>query len=234
MTIEADKQSLTPGRRVELFEFDARAQGGSLYYFCSSYKEDGPLLWQGNIYTPLPIFASGFEVNGKGAFPMPKLRISNVLLLPGAIINDIGDPLGAKVTRWVTFSHYLDDGETPNPDEHFAPQVFFVEQKTGQNRLFVEFQLASVIDQDGRYLPKRQVIRDTCTFVYRTYNADTNEFDYTNVQCPYAGTKMFKPDGTETTNPAEDQCGKRLGECRKRFEGQPLPFGGFPAVARVR
>lgn len=234
MTIEEDKQSLTPGRRIELFEFDATEQGGTVYYFVSSYVEEQPLVWQGNSFTPLPIFASGFEMNGKGSFPQPRLRLSNVLFLPGAIINDIGDPLGAKITRWVTFADYLDDGASPDPDEHFMPQVFYVERKTAQNRIFVEFQLASIIDQEGRYLPKRQIIRDTCSFIYRTYDASTGEFNYTKATCPYTGDKMVTNTGEVTLNPTEDKCGKRLSDCRKRFGEVPLPYGGFPAVARLR
>lgn len=233
-TIDEKKQSLTPGRRVELFDFDATAIGGSLYNFVSTYQEAQPLYWKDQAYTPLPIKADGFEVNGRGVLPTPKLQLSNVLLLPGSIINDIGDPIGAKITRWVTFSDFLDDGPTPSPDEHFPPQVFFIEQKTAQTKLFIEFLLSSAMDHDGRKLPKRQIIRDTCPLIYRTFDPDTGEFDYSKATCPYAGTQLFKANGATTNDPTQDLCGKRLGECRKRFGSEPLPFGGFPAVSRLR
>lgn len=234
MTIEESKQSLTPGRRVELFDFDATALGGTLFNFISSYAETQPLYWQGRAYTPIPIEANGFEVNARGTLPQPTLRISNVLLLPGTVINDIGDPIGAKITRWVTFSDYLDDGPNPGAGDHFLPQVFYVEQKTAQNRVYVDFRLASAMDHEGRQLPKRQVIRDTCPLIYRTFNPDTGDFDYTKATCPYAGSAYYKPDGTPTGDPAQDGCGKILGQCRKRFSPAPLPYGGFPAVARIR
>lgn len=234
MSIEESKQSLNPGKRVELYDFDATDIGGPTYYWCSSFKEENPIVWQGRIYVPLPIIADGFEVNGKGALPIPKLRIANVKKQVSAIINDIGDPLGARITRWVTFDKYLDDGLEANPDEHFRKQVFFVQQKTAQNKVYVEFALSSIIDQEGKMLPKRQVIRDTCSFTYRVYNPDTNMFEYEKAICPYAGAKMFKANGDPTTDPALDQCGHRLSDCRLRFENNPLPFGGFPAVARVR
>jgi len=234
MTIAETKQKLTPGKRVELFDFDASDIGGSSYNFVSSYQETQPLHWKGLVYTPLPIKAGGFEINGRGTLPTPKLQVSNVLLLPGSIINDIGDPIGAKITRWVTFSDYLDDGATPSADEHLDPQIFYIERKSLQTRVFVEFQLASAMDHEGRMLPKRQVLRDTCPLIYRAFNPETGEFDYSKATCPYAGTSYFKANGDSTGDASQDLCGKRLVECRKRFGNQPLPFGGFPAVSRIR
>lgn len=234
MTIEESKQSLSPGRRVELYDFDATDIGGSSYNFVSSFVEEQPVAWRGKIYTPIPIKASGFEVSGKGVLPTPSLQISNILLLPGSIINSLGDPLGAKITRWVTFEQYLDTGETPSANDYIDPQIFYIERKVNQNRVFVEFELSSAMDQHGRELPKRQVLRDTCPLVYRKYNSTTAEFDYTKATCPYAGTQYYKANGDSTTNPALDVCGKRLLECKKRFGDNPLPFGGFPAVSRIR
>lgn len=235
MTIEEKKQLLTPGRRIELFDWDATSIGGSTYNFVSGYAEDQPLMWRGLAYTPIPIKASGFEVNGQGSLPTPKLQISNILLLPGTIISAQGDPLGAKITRWVTFSDFLDDGPTPSEDEHFIPQVFYIERKSMQNRIYVEFELASAMDHHGRQLPKRQVVRDTCPLIYRRWDAGVSAFDYSDATCPYAGSTYFKANGDATANPSEDACGKRLGECRKRFgRSTPLPFGSYPAAARIR
>lgn len=234
MTIEESKQSLSPGRRVELFDFDASAIGGEVYHFVSCFVEEHPIWWRGILYTPIPIKASGFEVSGKGMLPTPTLQISNILLLPGTIINSLGDPLRAKVTRWVTFEQYLDTGSTPSANDYIDPQVFYVERKVNQNRVFVEFELASAMDQQGRQLPKRQVLRDMCPLVYRKYNSTTAEFDYSQATCPYAGNAFYKHNGDSTTNPALDVCGKRLLECKKRFGNNPLPFGGFPAVSRIR
>ena len=110
-----------------------------------------------------------------------------MLLLPSAIINDLGDPLGATVTRWVTFTDYLDDGPTPDVDEHFLSQIFVVERKKSQNKVFVEFDLSAAMDQEGRLLPARQVLRDTCTLEYRKFNSQTGLFEYETATCPYVG-----------------------------------------------
>jgi len=46
---------------------------------------------------------------------------------------------------------------------------------------------------------------------------------------------FFDALGQVVTDPSKDRCGKRLSDCRKRFPGRlPLPFKGFPGLARVR
>jgi lambda family phage minor tail protein L len=181
----------------------------------------------------LPIRATGFELSGKGAIPTPVLSISNVLLLPGAIINNIGDPLGAIVTRWVTYADYLDDGATPDPDAHFIPHIYVVERKKQESRGFVEFELSASIDQQGKMLPGRQILRDTCLQTYRRFT-EQDGFIYDNVTCPYTGDGYFNRLGEPVGEPSEDSCGRRLSDCRLRFGKDPLPTWAFPAIARVR
>jgi hypothetical protein len=52
--------------------------------------------------------------------------------------------------------------------------------------------------------------------------------------CGYTGPYVTK-DGVITDNPELDQCDATLGKgCISRFgEGNPLPFGGFPAVSLI-
>jgi phage-related protein len=165
------------------------------------------------------------------------------------LINEFGDPVGAKLTRWVTYSHYLDDGPLADPNEHFLPEVWVIERKKSQNRIFVEFELSAAMDQQGRQLPGRQVLRDACILRYRTHIPGTSppEFAYnqTDMGCPWAGTgtdplnpegPYFTRVGESTPNPANDLCGKKLEDCKKRFNLTTaiLPFAGFPGVSRVK
>ena len=247
--IEKDAQKLILGRKVELFEFDATSiDGSTLYRFCSSYKESADIVWQGEIFTKIPIVVSGVEKSSTGPFPTLNLRIDNIGLLPAAMIASLGDPLGAKVTRWLTFSDFLDDGPRADPNQHFPPEIFVVERKVYQTKLAVEFELSSSIDAEGVELPFRLVLRDACTHIYRRWVPDDSlpgagAFDYTVATCPFAGsddveggteTPYFKQNGDATTNPALDICGKRLTDCEKRFGKDDLPFNGFPGVARIR
>ena len=233
MSVSADQQRLLPDNVVELFDFDATSIDGTTFYrWTSAFRESGTITWKGNTYTPLPISASGFEVSAKGALPTPILRISNVLLLPGAIIASLGDPLGAKVTRWKTFRHYLDDGDYADANAFLPKEVWQVERKKSENRVFVEFELSAYLDKEGRQLPGRQVLRDACTQIYRNY--DGSSFDYSKVTCPYTGSDYFNASGDSVSDPSEDVCGKHKSDCALRFGSSPLPGWFFPGVGRVR
>ena len=178
------QQSLAPGREIQLFVLDMtsipKLDGsgyGSIYRFCSSYREQSrTITFDGNTYTPLALEATGFETLGKGVLPSPKLMIANTNLEVTTIINEIGDPVGAQVTRFLTFDRYLDDGSEPDPEAVFLPQIYLVDRKVKQTRAMVEFELSASMDQAGRMLPKRQVLRDACSHIYRRW--DGAAFDY--------------------------------------------------------
>jgi lambda family phage minor tail protein L len=218
---------------------------------CTS-PDTNPIQWRGNSYTPIPVMAEGFESSGQGSLPTPTLKFANVGLLGSAIINEFGDPVGAKITRWVTYSDYLDDGATPDPNEHFLPEIWFVERKKAQNRVFIEFELSAAMDQAGRLLPGRQVLRDACNLRYRSYlglsestGKPTFRYNETDMGCPWTGTNTdtnnpegpyIDHTGTVVANPALDVCGKKLSDCKARFNltTKILPFGGFPGVNRIK
>lgn len=247
--IEKEAQKLVLGRKVELFEFDATSiDGSTLYRFCSSYKETGDITWQGQTFTPIPIAVSGVEKSSTGPFPTLTLRIDNIGRLPAAMIASLGDPLGAKVTRWLTLVDFLDGEPLADPNQHFPPEIFVVERKVFQTKLAVEFELSAEVDAEGVKLPFRLVLRDACTHIYRRWVVDDalpggGSFDYTKATCPFVGsddveggteTPYFEQNGDSTTEPARDICGKRLTDCTSRFVDDDLPFNGFPGVARIR
>jgi lambda family phage minor tail protein L len=180
------------------------------------------------------------------------MRISNVHLLMSTIINNIGDPLGAKITRWVTYERFLDApiGSEADPDK-YRKDLYQIERKVSQDEAMVEFELSAAIDQDGRQLPGRQVVRGFCNHRYRVFTGPTladpaQIFSYDNATCPYTGDGVAADDGpyftqsglSATGGPIEDVCGKKLSDCKLRFTNQPtplpLPFRGFPAVDRIR
>lgn len=184
----------TGGVTVEFIGELAATNVGDITTTCDLTSPDvTPLWWQGNAYTPIPISAEGFEISGRGALPTPTIKISNVGLIPSSIISEFGDPVGSKLTRWVTYSHYLDDGPLADPNEHYLPEIWVVERKKVQNRLFVEFELSAAMDQQGRKLPGRQVIRDACILRYRTPIPGRAppqtlfEYNQTDMGCPWAG-----------------------------------------------
>ena len=225
-------QTAEVGRRVELYTLDATSVGGDALRFCP-YSDNGyPILWQGEIYQPFEMQTEGWEWSGRGPLPQPTIRFSNVNLIIGATAITYDDLLGATLTRVRTFDRFLDNGSDPDPDAYWPPDVYRLDQKTAQNNTFIEWKLASAIDQENVFLPSRQILKNACRLRYRRY--DGSGFDYTNVTCPYVGTNHFNATGDAVQPPQEDACGKKFSDCKKRFSPDPLPFGGFPGVDQYR
>jgi lambda family phage minor tail protein L len=230
-------QSLSPirGGLVTLYELDARTLGDTdIRRFTRDTMPDGStIVFNANQYVPIDIEAEGFEWGGSGAPPTPTLKISNVSLYAGVLVREFDDLCGALLTRIRTYRDFLDAGASPDPTLMFPIDVFRVERKVSHNKVFIEFELAVIFDQEGLKLPNRQCIRDTCTHIYRRYDQQTDSFDYSKATCPYTGTAYFKRDGAATTLKSEDVCGKRLSNCVARFgDDATLPTRAFPGMQR--
>lgn len=186
--------------------------------------------FDGEEYVPVPVAVTGFEYNGEGPLPLPKVQISNVNKVLQASIRDLKDLKGAKFIRIKTFRQFLDDGDSPDPESIFPTEVYRVSRKTTHNRLLIEFELASSIDQESAMIPARQCIKVACTHRYRKWNAATSTFDYTNATCPYSGSTYFKNTDESTADPSLDRCSKFLSGCKLRFGTAPLPTRAFPGI----
>lgn len=230
MSISADIQTLEPGAVIELFELDLTSLGGDVLRFHAGTNQlNQNVVWQGNEYTRFPVEASGFDFDGTGSIPRPKLRASNALSVISALLQVYGDFLGAKVTRKRTLKKYLDAinfpggiNPTADPSAAFADDVFFIDRKTSETKEMVEFELTVSFDLAAIQLPRRQIIQNLCAWKYRSG------------ECGYAGTNYFLADDTPTTEATQDTCGKRVSSCKARFPNEPLPFGGFPGAALIR
>jgi len=231
MAIASDIQTLAPGALVDLFELDASALGGVVTRFHAGVNALGSdVVWDGDTYTRFPIEAEGFEWNGQGTIPRPKIRAANANGLIGALARELQDLVGAKLTRRRTFVKYLDavnfpGGVNPTADPNcgFPDEVWFVDRKSAENGLYVERELSAAFDVAGVALPRRQCIQNVCTWRYRS------------AECGYTGGAVADKNDVATTDPAKDACGKRLNSCKKRFGTyNKLPFGGFPGVGLIR
>lgn len=226
MPIKADIQTLAPGALVDLYILDATAQGGTVTYFHPGTNElGGDVVWQAITYTRFPIAITGFERNSKGAIPRPKVQIANVTGLVGAMVHSLNDLIGAKVTRKRTLLKYLDavnfaaGNPGADPTQEFPEEVWTVDRKSAENKVFIEFELAAAWDVQGVQLPRRQCLANICAWIYR------------GAECGYAGGAVADATDTPTTVLANDACGKRLSSCALRFGAAAvLPFGGFPGA----
>lgn len=238
MSIAADVQSSCPGTLVVLFDVDLTPLGGEILRYVSGTLpganpgEYQPVRWRGNVYMPAPFEASGYETNGRSALPTPTLRMGSSREL-SSLLRQFGDCVGMQVTRWRTFSKYLDGQPLADPNAHFQPDVFLISRKVSQSKVATEFELAAAMDQQGKKLPARQILRDVCTWRYRSWNTETGAFDYAEALCPYTGNAYYNIAG-QPCAAAQDLCGKRLSDCELRFGSAPLPTSAFPGVARTR
>lgn len=231
--IQAQAQSPNPGEIISLFRVDATPVGGNVYFVCMASQENAGVRYGGQEYTPVDCEFSGLETNAQGTLPTPRLKIANTNGVWQQIMNTYGDMIGCEIRRVRTFRRFLDGQPEADPSAYFGPDVFRVERLTSQNPIYVEWELSAAIDQEGKMLPGRVVVRDTCLWRYRSHVAG-GTFDYSRATCPYTGSACFDPSGASTT-PDKDRCGRKISDCKLRFGAdQPLPFGGFPGVARVR
>ncbi|MCE5333189.1 MAG: phage minor tail protein L [Desulfobacteraceae bacterium] len=174
---------------------------------------------------------SGFETNGQGSLPRPKITVSNVNLAIGAAAIAWKDLLRATIYRYRTLKKYLVGEASEDLTAHWPVDIYRMERKTDQNKFYLAWELKCLLDCEGQKLPRRQVLRNACTKIYRRYVSGTT-FDYTQTTCPYAGTAYYNTLGTIVTID-KDKCGKRVSDCRLRFGNAPLPTTAFPGLAKV-
>lgn len=231
MTIAADIAALSPTALVELFELDLTPFGGDVVRFHGGKNSlVGNIVFDGNTYSAYPIEANGFELNGRGKLPRPTLRVANVTGEITGLVLDYQDLLGAKLTRIRTLAKYLDAvnfpggvNATADPDQRLPDEIWYIDRKSQENKVVVEFELTASFDVVGVQLPRRQIIQNVCPWEYR------------GTECGYAGTDYFNTADQPVALADLDKCGKRLTSCRLRFgQAAALPYGGFPAAGLVR
>ena len=226
MSINQEVQSLSPSAVIELFELDNTPNNGEIIRFHAGTNElKQHVIWGGQSYAAFPIEAKGFELLGGKTQPRPTIKVANINQLISVLLRDHDDLLGLKVTRIKTLAKYLDATNFPNginpdadPAQKFADEIFFIERKTSENKIFIEFELASAVDVQGMKIPKRQVIQGMCQWTYRS------------PECGYAGSPVADENDRPVNLSTDDKCGKRLSSCKLRFGTGTLPFGGFPGV----
>lgn len=222
ITVVRDIQKLDPGARIELFDLDATVLGGgSIYFHAGTTADRQPLVWKGNTYNPWPIEVNGYEINGRGQLPTPKMRVANIGGVVTALALAYDDLVGATVIRRRTLAKYLDGAPGADPTAELPLDVYYVERKISETRLMVEFELASALDVEGVQLPRRQVIANMCSWEYR------------GPDCGFTGGAVAQANDQPTTVLELDSCSKRLTGCKMRHVGLPLPYGSFPTAGRV-
>ena len=232
--ISAESQKATPSPLVILYELDLTKWGEGIARFTNQPRSNNePIIFCGQTYQVYPIEITGFETSGTGAPGRPVVSMCSSASIVSLILG-CNDLIGAPLTRIKTYECFLDDGDTPNSDAIFQIDRYRVERKTMQNRLQVSFELTSILDQEGSYLPRCQALKNYCFFVYRYWNHRTGKFVYDEHDpCPYTGSKYYDRNGNRVSSAESDICGKTLNDCQIRFgEKALLPYGGFPGMEK--
>lgn len=217
---------------LSLFTVDATSVGGSVLRFVQARQGSGDVVFGGLTYQAIDIEFSGLETSGVGALPTPTMSIANTDMFIQALVNTLGDLNGCVVTRIRTFARFLDGQPDADPTAVYGPDVYKVERKAEDSSVQISWELSAAIDQEGKMLPGRPMVRDTCMWRYRAWDAASGTFNYDRVLCPYTGTQYFDEQDKPTTA-ANDKPSRTKNCCKLRFgEGQPWPFGGFPGMGR--
>lgn len=231
--IASDVQRLEQDAIIVLFELDARQYGEGILRFTGEPVDGGPARMNGYEYQVIPIEAEGFKWDSNSPLPEPTLTVGVVQLAMLSIVVSNGDLIGCPIRRIRTYRKYLDDGAVPDPLGTFPVDHFVVERKITQTRRIIQFGLSVPLDREDKMIPGRQVIQSTCDYRYRNYV--NGQFDYSQATCPYTGSACFTRYGVSTPDPSEDECGKRLSDCKLRFgENAELPYHAFPGAGRIR
>lgn len=227
--LEEELQKLSMDFIVQLFIIHLSDLGnGALdFYFHSGLNGiSQPLTWQDQVYEPYPAEMTGYEVSGEGSSPRPALSIANLSGAMTGLAGNYNDLIGVRVTRILTFRRFLDAANFSNgnpdadPTVQFPLQVFEIGQKLAENPVFIQFSLNSPIDVEGVELPRRQIVRNVCTWEYRQDG------------CFYSGPPVADEYDVLTTDTTKDRCSKSLNGCRLRFGVNGiLNYGSFPSLS---
>jgi len=119
--VAGDMQTPAPSAIIELFALQLFTDIHGVnttyrFHAGTNLVNDGEVVWKGNSYLRFPIEADGFEYNGQGTLPRPKIRVSNILGTITSILLSLPNGLeAAKVTRIRTLAKYLDAVNFPAP-----------------------------------------------------------------------------------------------------------------------
>ena len=232
MTIAQELQALEPSAKLEFWVVDATALGASevWHFFNDTSLQRQAVVWQGVTYQYIPIQASGFELRADGPRSRPLLAVGDVDGTLGAEVRALDDLAGAKLTRKQTHARYLDAVNFPggvnasaDPTAQYDDELWYFDRVRSRDGVHVAWELVSPLDLEDVMLPARQVRNSICGSEYRSS------------ECGYAGAPVAKVDDTPTSNPALDDCSRRVAGCKLRFGATAeLPIDFFPGAGMIR
>lgn len=242
--LSSDFQKLSVKGVITLYELDATRLGAGILRWHGHVSFDDwniidpdlqltesnirrDIIWQGQVYNPVPIESEGLEMRGDGKASSPRLRIASDLNgvrgLTRLLCLQYDDFAGADLTVIRTSVKHLDaanfvNGNPSASSDQVKPQKLIVEKKIGDNETSVTFELSTPVNFEGNRIPTREITSFCHWGVHGRYRGS---------ECKYMGTARFTEDGKPTDDPELDKCGARLVDCDIRDNVKN--FGGFPS-----
>lgn len=165
-----------PTMPIVLYQLDLKERG--LFTFHAGENEfRGKIAFDGIEYLYYPIEVQGFEFQGDGRLPRPTMTLSNYRGNVSVRLPIFNDFINYRVTRIKTLLKYLDHSNFPNtinpyaepdPEEAFAREIYFVNQKLRETDDLVEFELVSPLELENSTIPSRTIYSNYCEWKYRS------------------------------------------------------------------
>lgn len=214
-SVNAESMLATPTSLLSLYELDTRfiSVNGDRYFLHAGVNGlYQPVIWRSQPYTPFPIEVEGFDIDGSGGIPRPKVSVSNINGAISQLLLTQGGLVGAKFTRTQVYARFLDNANwargnpwgTPDPLAAYEPEVYFVSRTITENPEMVQWELQTPFELDNVKLPRRPILSILCSFQYR--DPET---------CGYTGV------------PVMDRFGKSFTEAAPEGYGYTLNLRGF-------
>lgn len=166
---------IEPSTMVCIYQIDLKDKGTYLFHAGENgYHQN--IVFGGQEYQYYPIKVEGFEMQGDGRLPRPKMTFSNQRGNISMRLDYFNDFTNYRVTRRKTFVKYLDAVNFPNnfnpftdpdPEASFTDDVFYVNQKTKEDDNIVEFELVSLLELQNSKVPARTMYSNYCPWRYR-------------------------------------------------------------------
>jgi len=243
MGIQSDVQKLIVNGRITLFEIDLTNYGGEVYRVhghlgfydqiedATNLKSD--IIWQGQVYTAMPINISGLERRTDGKASKPKLSVGNIFngVVGGmtAMALHYKQFAGSKIKIIDTLVKYLDAANFANGNPLAANECFVqnwkFQQMINETDVQLDFELSNPIDYDGLRLPSRDIDR-ICAWAKKGL--------YRGAECGYTGTAYYTDKDESTLDQSKDECAGWVSSCKLRFgENGVLRHGGFASSGLI-
>lgn len=167
--------SSDPSAVVCFYNINLKEKGEYLFHAGENgYKK--PIIFGGKTYDFFPIEISGFDIQGDGRLPRPRMVFGNPQGVVSLRLNYFDDFINYRITRIKTFVKFLDDENFPgnkNPagvvssDVTFQEEIYFVNEKIIENDSIVEFELVSLLELQNAKVPNRKIYSNHCQWKYR-------------------------------------------------------------------